>query len=327
MTETITEPAEAVTEAPSASQEVIWTTAVTPSGIEIRYQAEPKRGYQVRSGVRADGSHNFDWRDAPSVTTVLGVLDKSAALTWWGQKIGVAGVIELVNRGLLVGAYDTGGAEVGGKWKSYLAHEVSGTPATLESVMPLIVSEKLSTNHARDKAGDRGISVHDAFETWCVTGNKPDPSIFPDEERGYVEGLNAFLDDVNPEPYAAEVMVGSVEHGFAGRYDARIRIPKECQVVFHRTPKRGPQYATLKAGVLLGDLKTSKGVYMESHGRQLEAYELASVECGYDPTTARGILHVNAEGGYELVRSICTGQDFLDVLKVWNGNQRIKGAK
>ena len=210
---------------------------------------------------------------------------------------------------------------------SHLSLTKDGPPATKQEIVALLVEEKLSTNHVRDKAGARGLAVHDAFETWCATGNKPDPSIFPDEERGYVEGLNAFLDDVNPEPYAAEVMVGSVEHGFAGRYDARLCIEKECQVVYHRTPVRGPKYATLKQGVLLCDLKTSKGTYMESHGRQLEAYELASVECGYDPTTARGILHVNADGGYELVRSICTGQDFLDVLQVWRGNVRIKGGK
>jgi hypothetical protein len=98
-------------------------------------------------------------------------------------------------------------------------------------------------------------------------------------------------------------------------------------VVHHRTPKRGPQYAKLKPGTLLADLKTSANVYMESHGRQLEAYELASVECGYEPTVARGIINVSADGTYKLVRSKCTSDDFLNVLRVWHDNQRIKGHK
>lgn len=286
----------------AAEEREVIASAVTPSGIELAYGVKPKRFYTV-NGV-----------DVPSVTQILGVLDKSAALTWWGMKTGILGMIELYQEKAIHGG-------------DHLFDTKDGKALTPERAVELLTEHKKTVNHLRDRAGDRGLAVHDAFETWCVTGNKPDPSIFPDEERGYVEGLNAFLDDVNPEPYAAEVMVGSVEHGFAGRYDARIRIPKECQVVYHRTPARGPKYATLKQGVLLADLKTSKGTYMESHGRQLEAYELASVECGYDPTTARGILHVNAEGGYELVRSICTAQDFLDVLAVWRGNERIKGRR
>ena len=136
-------------------------------------------------------------------------------------------------------------------------------------------------------------------------------------------GLCKFLRDVNPEPVAAEVMVGSLEHGFAGRYDLRLRVPKECEVVFHRTPKRGPQYARLKPGVLLADLKTSKGVYA-THHLQLAAYEGGSLECGYEPTVAQGILHVSAEGEYEFVRSKAVLADFLAIKGAYDAVRRLK---
>ena len=293
------------------------TTVTTPAGIEVRYTSAPKRMYEVRPTTRWTVG---DWREVPSVTTVLGCLDKPA-LPWWGQRIGVEGVMELVRRDVLYAHYGDAEPYLGVRRGWY------PEPATSDEVVALLTEHQLSTNHVRDKAGARGVAVHDAFETWATTGTRPDPSIFPEEERGYVVGLLAFLDDVNPEPLAAEVMVGSVQHGFAGRYDIRLRVPEECQVVFHRTPKKGPQYATLKPGVYLGDLKTSKGVYQESHGRQLEAYEAASVECGYEPTEARGILHVGADGTYEFVRSKCIFDDFLHVLAVWRDNQRIKEGK
>jgi hypothetical protein len=194
---------------------------------------------------------------------------------------------------------------------SFLTHNTDNTQATQESIVALLTEHKLTVNHVRDKAGDRGQSVHDAFEAWARTGLKPDPSIYPDEERGYVEGLLAFLADVPTiEPIAAEVLVASAEHGFAGRYDIRFRTWQPHDVVVHRTPKRGATYRRLAPGLYLGDLKTSKGIYA-SHARQLEAYEQASVESGYEPTEARGILHVAADGTYEFVRSWATFEDFL----------------
>lgn len=293
--------------------------AVTPSGIEVMYEAAPKRHYMVRH--RSSDEREFDveseWREVPSVTTVLGVLDKPG-LPWWSQGLAVESVIELVRRGLL--SWLPGWTEEG-----YLAHP-DGAAATKESIVALLTAEKLTCNHARDKAGARGQACHDAFETWAKSGQKPDPEMFPEEEKGYIAGLLAFLEDAQPEPLDCEVMVGSVEHGFAGRYDVRLRITEERRVVYKRTPVKGPQYAIVQPGIILGDLKTSKAVYT-SHSRQLEAYEQASVECGYEPTVARGIIHVNADGGYEFVRSTATFHDFKVVLAVWQSDEDMKARK
>ena len=312
------------------------TVEVTPSGIPVYYQSKPKRCYRIGLlDVRKHGAyHQPDnetllesaqsetwgtmWREVPSVTTVLGVLDKPA-LPWWGMKTGIEGVRTLYSKGLI---RDYGNVGIGGDEYTPNIYDLD-----TDGIVELLTKHKLTVNHVRDKAGDRGQAVHDAFEMWARTGSKPDPQVYPDEERGYVEGLCAFLADVpSIEPIAAEVLVASAEHGFAGRYDIRFRTWQPHDVVVHRTPKRGATYRRLAPGLYLGDLKTSKGVYA-SHARQLEAYEQASTESGYEPTEARGILHVAADGTYEFVRSWADLSDFLAVLEVWKSDQRMKARK
>lgn len=315
-------------------------TSQTPAGIEVLYQWEPKRLYKVRwaeSCITEPWFSNyegaFDWREVPSVTTVLEVLDKPA-LPWWGMGVGAEGTLKLVQLGLLRWATvnDTRVLvyQDGDIWR------VAGK----DEAIALLNKQKLTVNHVKDEAGDRGNAVHDALEVWAKDGRLPEVSIYPEEQQLYVLGLRNFLEAVQPEPIASEVMVGSLKHGFAGRYDIRWRIPRDCEVVYHVTPKKGPHVATLKAGKLLSDLKTSKDFYETTHPRQLEAYEEASIECGYEPTDARGVLVVggfikNPDTGkweqrppyYKFVRSRATFEDFRVVLDVWRSNKRIKEAK
>lgn len=301
-------------------QQTQWTT-VTPSGIEVMYQAAPKRLYRVRATYDGPDSPLMEWAEVPSVTTVLGVLDKPA-LPWWGMGVGVEGALALHNMGILRSM------QVGHQMALCYEGELGQWyVAGKEQVIELLGKHKLTVNHVRDKAGDRGTAVHDALEHWAGTGDLPDPGIFPPNEQGYVLGLIAFLQDAMLEPVASEVMVGSVEHGFAGRYDLRAKTTQDRQIVVHRTPKRGPQYATLRGGMqLLTDLKTSSGVY-PTHAKQLEGYEIASIESGYDPTDARGILHVGPEGTYEFVRSWATAHDFLTTLAEYTSQGDMKSRK
>lgn len=288
------------------------TVELVPSGIAVYYQSKPKRLYRIAEHGDSYYAEGLDllesaqaedsvlWREVPSVTSVLGVLDKGGGLLWWAQGVGVAGALELARE--------------------------HGLDHSVDAMVDLLTQNQKTINHVKNKAGDRGQSVHDAFEAWARTGHKPDPSIYPDEEKGYIEGLLAFLADVpSIEPLACEVLVASVEHGYAGRYDIRFRTSQEHEVVVKRTKTKVTK-RVLAPGVFLGDLKTSKGIYA-SHARQLEAYEQASIESGYEPTDARGILHVSADGTYEFVRSWATIEDFLCVLRVWQSDQAMKGRK
>lgn len=318
--------AEAVSEIRSG--ESVGMVEVTPSGIPVYYQSRPKRLYRIRTNRRwgssvvndedrewllgsaqreAGGWAEEGWREIPSVTTVLGVLDKSGPLVWWAQRVACEGVIELEKQGKLRG-------------------DLGGFPAEGQTIVDKLVEHRLSTNHVRDSAGDRGQAVHDALEAWARYGHMPDPSIYPEEQEGYVRGLVAFLKDVpSAEPVGAEVLVASSEYGYAGRYDLRMRTSKAHDVVVRRTATK-IRRRELPAGMYLADLKTSKAIY-GSHARQLEAYEQASVESGYEPTDGRGVLLVTPDGGYEFKRSWATFEDFRVVLDVWNSDQEMAKRK
>ena len=282
---------------------------VTPSGIKVAYQSEPKRTYWVNE------------TEVPSVTTVLDVL-KKGGLTVWGMRVGIKGVVELFERGVLESSFD---------WDSdrerlTLNGEYVKSPGILDGASPVELAMKehdLTTDKVTDSASLRGSNVHDALEQWAKTGHLPSPGDFPETEVGYVTGLVAFLEDARPEPIRTEVMVGSVEHGFAGRYDLELRL-NETRTI-RRTPKRA--YHDIPPGTYLVDFKSSKSVYPSTHFRQVAAYEAARVEGGYEPTDAQYVLNANGEGSYAFVKSTATLADFLAVLSVYKSDKLMAAKK
>jgi hypothetical protein len=240
------------------------------------------------------------------------------------MKVGVAGVQELVRtRHISTATFPDGNGGVMGFATPAMLWDEG--PLTDDEIVQLLTKHKLTVNHTLSKAADRGTAVHDALEFWAGSQEVPTPSLYPPEQKGYVEALNKFLKDLapaEPEVVASELMVGSVEHGFAGRYDIRVRTHKPCYVVFHRTPVKGPQIRTLEPGLHTWDLKTSKGVYL-SHHKQLAGYEIGTVECGYEPSDELAVIHVSADGNYELVRSVAKAEDFLTTLAEWKSQKEM----
>lgn len=314
------------------------TMTLTPSGIEIAYFTEPKRCYKVRTSTAAcvgcnAAGQTLDsrkqcgcaWKEVPSVTTVLKCLDKPA-LPWWGMRIGLKGVLALIADGFL--ALDAEG-------RALVTVNATWEYATPENVEQLLKERKLTTNHVVEQASTRGISAHDAFEAWAAVGKLPDPSEHPPEEHGYLVALRAFCDDMGDawETGGVEVAVASVEHGFAGRYDLRGTITKDVTLVARGLTKdgkgalkKGPETTVVPAGKkLLIDLKTSKSIY-NTHLLQLEAYEGASIECGYEPTDARAVLHVSEHGVYQFKRARATYEDFLAILHTYHALERVAEA-
>lgn len=304
----------------SAPTKQVGFSTVTPSGIEVYYQAEPKRLYRIRRTEPETG----EWIEVPSVTTVLDVLHKPA-LTWWGQTVGVSGVLSLIERGLFRQAVSQAdepvfAVAVNGLWQE----------ANEQTIKDALVQQKLTVNHVRDKAGARGNSVHGALEDWVEKGTIPDPQFYPEAEQGYITGLAKFLADVKRGARAktpqSEVTVGSLKHRFAGRYDLRMAISKSMLVVSSAKGKTD-EFA---AGEYLWDLKTSKGFY-DTHFLQLEAYEAASIECGYKPTKGRVVVRVDASGTYEVQLSKYTFDQYLGVRAAYAATKeqtpRTRGAE
>jgi len=179
-----------------------------------------------------------------------------------------------------------------------------GTPATSATITKLLTENKLTVNHVRDAAATRGQSVHSALEAFARERTIPSLIAFPEEDRGYVRALAQWLLDVKPEFLATEVMVGSAEHGYAGRYDLRVRMDR--------------------LGVGIVDAKTSKKVWHQSQFPQLAGYEEAAVECGQEPTDFQAVLRLDKDGSYELEEACATIEDFLGVKAAFDAQSALK---
>lgn len=268
-------------------------TTETPNGWEITYTPKP-RAYLI-DGVKADAS----------ITEILRCLDKPA-LTAWGQRVGIAATLQLHLMGITAPVL------------------LQGKPDDMDFVEwarkigdDYVKPHKLSWSNVRDEASTRGITVHSAFSYWASTGSMPNPAEYPPHEQGYVFALIAFLTDVKTlTPSGVELAVGSKQFSFAGRYDLRGETSEAHRVVTKTYPKWPSKTVVIPPGNFLWDLKTSVDVFPE-HSLQLGAYEMASVESGYEPTDARLIVQLGADGRYQCRRAHADGTDFLAVKLCW----------
>jgi hypothetical protein len=162
-----------------------------------------------------------DGVETPSVTQVLGVLDKSGPLMWWAWQLGIQDFCEL--------AAEDGELPDISDWRN---------------VEAWLKAAKRTPNHRRDKAADRGKDVHDALEAYMRDGIVPALADFPESQHGYVQALAKWLFEYQPEFVKAEVVVGSRIYGYAGRYDLLCRLSDDF----------GGQ-------LLRVDLKTGKRIY------------------------------------------------------------------
>lgn len=274
----------------------------TPSGLVVEYQPEQPE-LKIKREYRVDG------KAVPSVTTVLNVIAKD--LSSWGQRIGVEGVLELIERGVL--RLDDG-----------RLRDDCGGLVDAEDIKKFLKEEKLSAYYVTKGAQDRGTSVHKAFENWARTGIKPFVADFEERDVPYVDGLNLFLKDFQgAEPLAVEVMVASKRHKFAGRYDLFVRIPEETRLAVRCYPKWESKHEEIPAGKYRLDLKTSSGVWPSYH-LQLDGYEIGALESGYEPADYSAILRVTDNGKYEFVVGRARPGGFLAARKLFDVMQELK---
>jgi len=270
--------------------------------LEIEFQNKPKRRYRLRwsefawvQPMNSSDPANSQWVEVPSVTTVLELVKDAGPLIWWGQRVGIEGMLDLIARELLP------------------------ADASPDDVIDLFKQHKLTVNHVRDLAGDRGTNVHTVLENWVEQDKRlPDPAFYPERERGHITGLAAFLNDITPfaDQILSEFMVASMRHRYAGRPDLRVVLPGPVTLSSRCYPKRGAVYATFPAGTYLFDLKTSKRVY-RNQLIQLKAYEEAARESGYGPSDHQAVVRCSPEGEYEIVLSDQSFEDFLAVRRLF----------
>jgi hypothetical protein len=302
----VEKPEEPVSDEPRGVVEII-----LPSGIEVYFQEHPKRLYRIRmhpdseheipEGV-ADIGDPYAWREVVSCSTITGILDKPG-LVHWGEEMGVKGMQELIVRGYV-------DLETVSKW-------------SVEMIRDVMKQKGLRHWQMRDKAGKRGTSVHKALEGWAMSGNIVDPELFPAEEQGYVVGVNRFIHESGLVPLKSEVIVASLLHGFAGRFDLFGKIPEPVKISTKLTRADIEHRSLVHPDTFLVDLKTSSGVFEEYH-LQVAGYQGACIESGYEKPNQTAILRVSDTGKYEFVPGNAEWLDFWWAKGLYDSLQSIK---
>jgi hypothetical protein len=301
------------------AQETVKESAVvakTKNGIEIRYREQPRRYYEIRND---QVSEHEDWVECDfSMSEVGDVLSKGGGMLWWGMSVGLQAVVTMIERNYIRVTQDGQIVVMG---------EAQWELPTALNLMARAKEQKITVNDVRDKAGDRGNSVHKALEAWVEKGTIPVPDFYGPDEEGFVRGLLAFLNDMGElkSKPQSEIMVGSVANRIAGRYDLEVVLQGARFVTKKATPSwkaegpnhhsaKGPEYTEYK-GRTLFDLKTSKDVYL-SHKLQMTGYEGCRIECGMPKTDQQLVVVVNDDGTYKVGEADTTWEEFLTVLDI-----------
>jgi len=237
-------------------------------------------------GLARDEQHNY-YLDGKgpitSVTTILKIVDKSGPLIGWAKRITAEAALRHA-------------AELP-KWVEDFGDD--GAVGMLTK----------ASNVIRDKAANAGAEIHQFAE--AITRGQD--VVVPEELAPYVVAYRKWVADFEPEFLAAEEMVYS-RHGYAGTFDAIVRIAGEVWCL---------------------DYKTSRGVYEET-ALQLAAYGNADfIGRPGDPLRYEipavdqyGVVHIRPEGA-ELVPYDVTGafEAFLAAKRLhdWRAGKDIVG--
>lgn len=268
-------------------------TLTTPSGFVVEFEdgtPDPDTGKAKRREYRVNG------RKLPSVTTILGILEKPG-LPFWSERLTAEGCIELARDG--------------------------GLPLDVDGALGQLTRRQLRHFQIKEQKAERGKLSHEDLVHLAAGRDLPPLDSYPEDQRGFVRGLAAFLADYRPEIVHSELMVASLEHGYAGRLDLHAELGITTQPNGRPAP-RGVGLLDLKTHDRLPSTKPSKAnpegqvktPYPE-HLIQVGLYEMASRESGYDPTDWQAIVRVDAEGNYDFTVSWLEPEAALELLPAY----------
>jgi hypothetical protein len=229
-----------------------------PNGTGVYYRDSD---HTYHTGIRKDGKKwvgKGRWGDLPSPSQIAKFADPNPDnLMGWAARKTLEGVMQLGTLDFVTDA---------------------------EQLHDVLQSQGLTWRDLRDDKGDIGTVVHGDFEK-LLAGTLPEEleDDIPEGALGYVRGLVRFFEDLGEfELLQSEPVVYSRQHGYAGRFDARIKVP-----LITSSGISGYQTWLL-------DLKTSGFIGRSSHN-QLVGYDLAAQECGYGASDQLLILQVLPE--------------------------------
>lgn len=249
-----------------------WTT---PAGDTIVFED----GLANDEGKSKRRTYTVNGQVVPSVTTVLGILDKPA-LMYTSERLAVAGAVELAAKGEL--------------------------PDTVDGALSRLKARELRFYQQWGKKAETGTIAHEDLLALATGQPLANLDTFSLEARGHIRGVSDWFADARPKTLDAETPVVSRTYGYAGRYDLRAEIAGEVCLIDLKTTSRLPRYKD-------GQVKPP----YDEHVLQLEAYDQAAFESGYESSDRRLVLRVDATGAYDVTESWAHWSDFVAILMAY----------
>jgi hypothetical protein len=171
---------------------------------------------------------------------------------------------------------------------------------------PMVAALKETPFQYRDEAAVKGTDVH-ALAERIVGGEEVD---VPEHLVPYVESCIGFLEDHDIQPTLVEAVVGSREHGYAGKLD----LVANAAIWDYKTGASGiwPETA----------FQLSAHAHAEFHGEHGDEHPLPEITAAYG-------VHLRPDGYdvYPLQFGADVFEEFLDLAKVARIAKRAKGDK
>lgn len=160
----------------------------------------------INDGVKPDPTDERYW----SVTTIIGALDKPALVYWAALETAKAAVdhLDIV--------------------ESRLKREGR------DSAVEYLKNARFRRPAGQRGAAELGTAVHEACETYALTGVRPDVD---DEVRPFLIQFDRFLQEWQPKYLATEVTVYDTVYGYAGTADGFLEIDGIRFIIDYKTSR------------------------------------------------------------------------------------------
>lgn len=274
-------------------------TTTTPSGFAIEFEdGEP----DPQTDKRKQRCYRVNGEKLPSVTTILGMLDKPG-LPWAAEKLTVAGCIALAQEGSL--------------------------PTFVPAALSAMKARELRFRQVWDKKAERGHLTHSDLIALMLGRELRALSSYLPEERAFIQGASSWHADFRPRVEEHEQMVASVEHGYSGRPDFTATLG--VKTLPDGTPApRGLGLLDVKTHEELPRTKPSK-TYPRGQVKtpypenllQLGLYEVARRESGHEPTDWQAVVSIDSHGDWDFTVSWLPPDHCLSLLPAY---RLFKGA-
>lgn len=255
-----------------------------------------------------DRMYEYDGELYPSVTSIIGTVLDKPAITPWAYKTGVEGALYVLQN------------QIAKVTKLSDAQDLL-LNMTYDQLTSDIKADGKDIESKKQEGGDRGLIVHQWVEAMVNGDTLPE---IPPEQKPYIESLEQWIDDYQPDFIEAEQKIVHPGLGYAGTFDAIAVIKK------HPPRKR---HIDLSGKKCLIDFKTNNqgAVYADQHLPQVEAYAEAYTNAmGGSNIDERVVVGIgpakNGKAKYQTTVSYATIQIFTPLVEYYKQRELMKEA-